>query len=62
MYTKDKTKSVTLRLTDKQFAFVEMLATTMGTSKTNVIRGYISKAMGSKQLYEYEQSGLNNKL
>lgn len=62
MYCKDKNKSVTLRLTDKQFAFVEMLATTMGTSKTNVIRGYINKAMGSRMLYEYEQTNLDHKL
>ena len=62
MYCKDKTKTITLRLSDKQFAFVKMLADTMGTSKSNVVRGYINKAMGSKILYEYEQSGIDNKL
>ena len=36
MYLKDKTKTVTLRLTAKQYAFVTMLADTMGTSKTDM--------------------------
>lgn len=61
MYLKDKTKTVTLRLTAKQYAFVTMLADTMGTSKTSVIRGYINKAMGTKELYEYRESNFDNK-
>ena len=62
MYGKDKTKSITVRLTDKQDEFISMLADSLGTNKTSVIRGYINKAMGSKELYEYKQTDFNDKL
>lgn len=62
MYGKDKTKSITVRLTVKQDEFITTLADTLGTNKTSVIRGYINKAMGSKELYEYKQSDFNDKL
>ena len=61
MYGKDKTKTITIRLTTKQNDFISMLADMMGTSKTNVIRGYINKSMGSKNLYEYKQTHSNDK-
>ena len=61
MYGKDKTKSITVRLTDKQDEFISMLADSLGTNKTSVIRGYINKAMGSKELYEYKQTHSNDK-
>ena len=62
MYTKDKDKILTIRLTTKQNEFISMLAEEIGTNKTNIIRGYINKAMGSRDLYEYKQSDINDKL
>ncbi len=62
MYGKDKTETLTIRLTAKQSEFISMLADTMGTNKTSIVRGYINKAMGSKDLYEYKQTDFNDKL
>lgn len=62
MYGKDKTRAITIRITEKQDNFISMLADTMGTNKTNILRGYINKAMGRKDLYEYKQTDFNDKL
>lgn len=61
MYYKDKKKSLTIRLNSNQNDFLTMLADTCGTTKTNILRGFINKAMGSRDLYEYKQTHINDK-
>lgn len=61
MYGKDKNKPISIRLTSKQYEFVSMLADTLGTSKTEIIRGYINKAIGGSAIYEHKQANINDK-
>lgn len=58
MYGKDKTEALTIRLTAKQIEFISFLADKLGTSKSDIIRGYINKEIGGKNLYEYKQANI----
>lgn len=61
MYGKDKTEAITIRLTVKQIEFISMLADKLGISKSDVIRGYINKEIGGKNLDEYKQANIHSK-
>lgn len=60
MYGKDKTEAITIRLTVKQIEFISTLANKLGISKSDVIRGYINKEIGGKNLYEYKQTNIHS--
>ena len=60
MYGKDKTEAITIRLTVKQIEFISMIADKLGISKSDVIRGYINKEIGGKNLYEYKQANIHS--
>lgn len=61
MYGKDKRKSITIRLTAKQAEFMSLLADKLGISKSDIIRSYINKEIGGKDLYEYKQANRHHK-
>lgn len=50
MYTKDKSNRITLRLNDKQFAFVKANADMMGVSPSDFLRIVINSAMSTIKL------------
>lgn len=59
MYTKDKSNRITLRLNDKQFAFVKANADMMGVSPSDFLRIVINSAMSTVKLPKMvEQEGL----
>lgn len=58
MYTKDKSNRITLRLNDKQFAFVKANADMMGVSPSDFLRIVINSAMSTVKLPKMvEQEG-----
>lgn len=50
MYTKDKKTRVTLRLTEKQFAFVKANSDLLGVSPSDFLRIVINSAMATVKL------------
>lgn len=50
MYTKDKKTRVTLRLTEKQFAFVKANSDLLGVSPSDFLRIVINSAMSTVKL------------
>ena len=52
MYNKDKSQRITLRLTEKQFAFVKVNADFMGVSPSEFLRIVINTAMSAQQKVE----------
>ena len=50
MYTKDKKTRVTLRLTEKQFAFVKANSDLLGVSPSDFLRIVIHSAMATVKL------------
>ena len=58
MYTKDKSNRITLRLNDKQFAFVKANADMMGVGPSDFLRIVINSAMSTVKLPKMvEQEG-----
>lgn len=52
MYNKDKSQRITLRLTEKQFAFVKANADIMGVSPSEFLRIVINTAMSAQHKVE----------
>lgn len=52
MYTKDKSQRITLRLNEKQFAFVKANADVMGVSPSEFLRIVVNTAMSATQKVE----------
>ena len=52
MYTKDKSTRITLRLNDRQFAFVKASADMMGVSPSEFLRIVVNSAMSTVKLPE----------
>lgn len=50
MYGKDKTESITLRLSKKQMDYLNSLSKITGISRVELLRGYIDRLMGSQSL------------
>lgn len=50
MYSKDKTERITLRLSKSQIDYLNTLSQITGISKTEILRGYVDKLIGSSKL------------
>lgn len=50
MYTKDKTKRITLRLNDEQFEFVQASAEPLGVSPSEFLRMVVNATMAASKI------------
>lgn len=50
MYSKDKTETLHIRMSKSQIDYLNNLAKITGVSKTEIIRGYVDKLIGSSKL------------